>query len=185
MQNATCVICNHPPTSQSQPCSQCGFWNTTAPTSDPVLYHNQILLAKKLRNLEQTAQKAPLEATSRKPSRVILASLIKPVQFVIEKIDLSKYITNFSSYLQGNVEKKLGSIAERISQQPAIRLAAQKQTLKGPTFRDLNGPLSYLPIQEIFDRQRELLNTVLEEEKRKVDQQLKKDADKIRKRPKQ
>lgn len=183
MQNATCTICDRPTT--GQPCSHCGFWNIAPSASDQELYQNQILIAKKLWNQEQTAQQVLLLATNRKPTRVILASLIKPVQYVIEKIDLSKYITNFSSYLQGNVEKKLGSIAERISHQPAIRLAAQKQILKGPTFRDLNGPLSYLPIQEIFDRQRELLNTVLDEEKKKVDQQLKKDADKISKRPKQ
>lgn len=178
-----CAICNQ--STASQPCSHCSFWNMVDNINDQKLYQNQMLIAKKLWSLEQASQQVTVEIKKPKPTRVILANLIKPVKFVIEKIDLSKHLINFNSYLQGNVEKKLGSIAERISKQPAIRLAAQKKTLKGPTFRDLNGPLSYLPIQEIFERQRELLNIVLEEEKRKVDQNLEKEADRLRNRPNQ
>lgn len=172
MNDLVCSICNQ--SSASQPCTNCGFLNMGDNVTLQELYQNQIGIARKLFELEQAQRQAPAPIHTRQRNTVVvvLASLLKPVKFAIEKINLHPYITNLASYLQGSVERDLTSIAEKLTKHPAIRLAAHKKILKGPSFRDLNAPLSYLPIQEVFERQRVLFDTLLQEEKKKIDEEL-------------
>lgn len=159
-------------------CPNCGFKVIDQEASLEDLYHNQLLLIKKLSVVQQ--QKGEVVAKKKDKKITVFAEAFKPLKIKLSKINLKDSIDKMNMFFQGYLTKDNDSIAKKLTKTTALRLSNQKKILKSVSFFDLKGTLTNLSAQQLIESQRALFHELLEEEKNKISESLKQQVEKIK-----